>query len=53
MTGDILKIIGNMKKTVLDRCRDRIDKAAVKCKDIKTSEEIHGVTSSMKRKHGL
>lgn len=54
MASDILKTINNMKKTVLDRCRERIDKAAVKCKDsVKISEETHGVTSITKRKHGL
>jgi len=54
MTSDTFKIIDDMKKTVLERCRERIDEAAIKYKDnIKPSKEIHGVTSSMKRKYGL
>lgn len=43
-------IISNMKKTVLERCRERIEDAKSKPKEIK---EECGITSSLKRKRGL
>jgi len=45
-------IISNMKKTILERCRERIEDAKCKPKEI-VKEEICGVTSILKKKHGL
>jgi len=45
-------IIADMKNSVIDRCRDRIEAARKKPKEEKVEEE-HGITSSMKRNRGL
>ena len=65
MVQDIINTINTLKNTAFGRCRHRIEEAAQKArevreggqpKDDKRSESCEtpcGVTSIMKRKHGL
>ncbi len=63
MKKDVALIIGAMRDTAVGRCRERIEQAALKARDIvgaarqKEKEEQgdpgYGVTSLLKRKHGL
>jgi len=66
MAKDITKTINALRCTAVGRCRERLEQAAQKAKDIlkngqqeekkettPPSEEQYGVTSLMKRKHGL
>jgi hypothetical protein len=66
MVQDILKAINALKNTTVARCRDRIDEAARKARDVRgggQNEETKkpaesctppcGVTSILKRRHGL
>lgn len=62
---DLTKIIRSLQTTAVNRCRERLDEAAAKAKDlIGRSEEgdgkapangkpEYGVTSVLKRRHGL
>jgi hypothetical protein len=53
---DATKTIDDMKKTAMERCCDRINKAAEKARGVKNIykiEETHGVSTILKRKHGL
>ena len=66
MVKDITKTINALRCTAIGRCRERLEQAAQKAKDIlkngqpdekkekpSPSDEQYGVTSLMKRKHGL
>ncbi len=66
MARDILKAINALKNTTVARCRDRIDEAARKARDVRGCGQNEGakkpaesctpscgVTSILKRKHGL
>ncbi len=66
MVQDILKAIDALKTTAVGRCRQRIEEAARKARELRgggqTGEEKKkpgpcepqcGVTSILKRKHGL
>jgi len=64
MAQDISKILGSLQAAAVSRCRERLDEAAVRAKDLisgagdKTSARTHeraeyGVTSVLKRRHGL
>ena len=55
MAKDIAKTITNLKNIALSKCCDRIEEAAKKAREgeVKKTIDSHGVTSSMKRKHGL
>jgi hypothetical protein len=66
MVKDITKTINALRCTAVGRCRERLEQAAQKAKGIlkngqqeekketaPPSEEQYGVTSLMKRKHGL
>jgi hypothetical protein len=66
MVKDITKTINALRCTAVERCRERLEQATQKAKDIlKTGqpeekkekippcEEKYGITSLMKRKHGL
>jgi hypothetical protein len=66
MVKDILSAINALKNTAVGRCRQRIEEAAQKAREIRgcgqTGEEKKpsgsgeppcGVTSILKRKHGL
>jgi len=49
-------IISDMKNTVLDRCRDRIEAARTKVKsgtEEKHIDEDYGISSVLKRRRGL
>jgi hypothetical protein len=53
--SDLMKIVSGLQSDAISRCRKRIEEAAVKAKEegkITMSPE-YGVTSIMKRKHGL
>jgi len=51
MASDIIESINKLKKTVMERCRDRIEEAA-KHKGEKQKETC-GSSSILKRKHSL
>jgi hypothetical protein len=66
MVKDITKTINALRCTAVGRCRERLEMAAQKAKDIlkngqqeekketaPSTEEQYGVTSLMKRRHGL
>jgi hypothetical protein len=65
MGQDILKAINALKNTTIGRCRDRIDEAARKARELRGGVQNEnkeqpepcksscGVTSILKRKHGL
>jgi hypothetical protein len=66
MVKDITKTINALRCTAVGRCRERLDQAAQKARGILkngqpeekkekplASEEQYGVTTLMKRKHGL
>ena len=66
MVKDITKTISALRCTAVGRCRERLEQAALKAKGILKNgqpeekkdssppcEEQYGVTSLMKRKHGL
>ena len=61
---DITKILKSLQTTAVNRCRERLDEAALRAKNLigkgdeeKTGpshdDEKYGVTSLLKRKHGL
>jgi hypothetical protein len=62
---DITKIIGSLQATAVNRCRERLDEAAVRAKDLigrggcgderapAYGKPEYGVTSVLKRRHGL
>jgi hypothetical protein len=66
MVRDITKTINTLRCTAVGRCRERLEQATMKAKGILKNgqqeekketpppcEEQYGVTSLMKRKHGL
>lgn len=66
MATDITKTINALRCTAVGRCRERLEQAALKAKAMlkngkleekkekpPPSEEQYGVTTLMKRKHGL
>lgn len=64
MQDNILTIIGTLKAETIGRCRERIDRASGKAREIvgngqpacrAGSQEVerHGVTEIIKRRHGL
>lgn len=66
MVKDITKTIQEMRRTAVGRCQERLEQAALKAKELLHNgpkeekkeklppcEEHYGVTSILKRKHGL
>jgi hypothetical protein len=67
MTGDIDKKIVKLKDLAIDRCRERIEQAKLKAKELMNGGEglerqkekktnhiqPYGVTSFLKKRHGL
>jgi len=64
MAQDITKVIDSLRDAAVTRCRERIEKAALKAKDLlkdgqpvetqkKPGNINYGVTSLLRRKHGL
>lgn len=63
MPKDITHVIESLRNTAVGRCRERIDEAARRAKELIEDEETkthqssyhdaYGVTSVLKRKHGL
>ena len=66
MVKDLTKTINSLRCIAVERCRDRLDQAAKKAKGLikngqpveqkeksAPDEEQYGVTSLMKRRHGL
>ena len=64
VSQDISKILGTLQAAAVSRCRERLDEAAVRAKDLMSgggdgrSAATHerpeyGVTSVLKRRHGL
>ena len=66
MVQDILKAINALKNTAVGRCRQRIEEAAQKARELRGSGQTEeerkesepreppcGVTSILKRRHGL
>lgn len=66
MTGEIDKKIVKLKDLALDRCRERIEQAKLKTKELMNGEgserqkekkphhiQSYGVTSFLKKRHGL
>jgi hypothetical protein len=51
MPHDVMKIVGGLSDAVVERCRKRIEES--KNNDCKEIKEEFGVTSILKRKHGL
>ena len=66
MTQDIATVIDSLRDETVGRCRERIEKAGLRAKTLVTSKggspklepvsrlrDEHGVTSLLKRRHGL
>jgi hypothetical protein len=66
MTGDIDKKIVKLKDLALDRCRERIEQAKIKAKELMNGEgperqkekkpnhiQTYDVTSFLRKRHGL
>lgn len=65
MAKDFTKIIRSLQTTAVNRCRERLDEAAAKAKDLigrgengdgrapADEKPEYGVTSVLKRRHGL
>lgn len=65
MAQDITKILRSLQTTAVNRCRERLDEAALKArgligrgeadreKDAAHEDPQYGVTCILKRKHGL
>jgi hypothetical protein len=66
MTSDINNKIGKLKNLAIDRCRERIEQAACKAKEIMNRPKSEGqkegttdytqpsgITSFLKKRHGL
>lgn len=64
VTKDLTGIIRSLQTTAVNRCRERLDEAAARAKDLigrcesdggkpPADEKEYGVTSVMKRRHGL
>jgi hypothetical protein len=65
MAQDITKILRSLQTTAVNRCRERLDEAALKArglisrgeddreKDAAHDDTQYGVTCVLKRKHGL
>ena len=65
MASDITKIICTLHTSAVNRCRERLDAAALKARDLITTggntdekcvtqeKPEYGVTSVLKRRHGL
>ena len=65
VTKDITKVIRSLQTTAVNRCRERLDEAATKARDLICRGENgdgkaagqekpeYGVTSVLKRRHGL
>jgi hypothetical protein len=65
MASDITKIICTLHTSAINRCRERLDAAALKARDLITKggntdekgatqeKPEYGVTSVLKRRHGL
>ncbi|WP_292347323.1 MULTISPECIES: hypothetical protein [unclassified Methanoregula] len=65
MAKDLTKVIRSLQTTAVARCRERLDEAAARAKDLISRSEDdngktpangkpeYGVTSVLKRRHGL
>ncbi|NLD56767.1 MAG: hypothetical protein GX651_01375 [Methanomicrobiales archaeon] len=64
MVQDITKVLKSLQAAAVNRCRERIDEAALRAKDLigrgdgekkspAPEKPQYGVTSVLKRKHGL
>ena len=65
LAQDITKILKSLQATAVNRCRERLDEAALKAKSLiskggdaekkgpANDDAQYGVTSLLKRKHGL
>ncbi|NMB78397.1 MAG: hypothetical protein GYA23_04810 [Methanomicrobiales archaeon] len=65
MPQDITKILKSLQASAVNRCRERLDEAALRAKGLISTggeeerhgpsryDESYGVTSVLKRKHGL
>jgi len=65
MPQDLSNLLEKIKVSAIERCRDRLDTAAgsakglintnsvESCKKFPSLSESHGVTSTLKRRHGL
>jgi hypothetical protein len=64
VTKDLTKVIRSLQTTAVNRCRERLDEAAARAKDLigrcesgerkaPASEKEYGVSSVLKRRHGL
>jgi CBS-domain-containing membrane protein len=67
MPQDLNKLLDKIKASAVERCRDRLDTATNRARDLITTSntagenckkfppqtETHGVTSVLKRRHGL
>ena len=65
MAQDITKILKSLQTTAVNRCKERLDEAALRAKSLISRGEAdekkdpahddtqYGVTSVLKRKHGL
>lgn len=66
MPQDIAKILRSLHTTAVNRCRERLDEAALRAKNLISREEgsgdeagparegkQYGITSVLKRRHGL
>lgn len=65
VTKDLTKVIRSLQTTAVNRCRERLDEAAARAKDLigrgenddgkapANGKTEHGVTSVLKRRHGL
>jgi hypothetical protein len=66
MVNDIIKAIDALKNTAVARCRERIEEAALKARGLRSGDPVEakkespgsserhcGVTSILKRRHGL
>lgn len=64
MAGDYTSIIRTLQESAVNRCRERLDEAALRAKGLISTndpdgdrpgkgDDEYGVTSILKRKHGL
>lgn len=64
MAQDITKVLRSLQATAVNRCRERLDEAALRAKDLISrggderpgpapGDRQYGVTSVLKRRHGL
>ena len=65
MTGDLTGVIRSLQATAVNRCRERIEEAALRARGLigkqdpedakgeEPADRVSGVTSVLKRRHGL